>query len=46
MPTQIAYTLASHTLPTRKPKLAKEYTIANAFLPTLKTKSQKTVKKE
>jgi hypothetical protein len=36
-PTLIAYTLPSRSLPTRRPKLVKEYAIANAFLPTLKT---------
>jgi len=43
MPTLIAYTLPSHTMPTRKSKLAKEYAIANAdFADTQKTKSFKT----
>jgi hypothetical protein len=37
MPTLIAYTLPSRLVPTRRPKLVKEYAIASAFLPTLKT---------
>lgn len=36
-PTLIAYTLPSRSLPTRRPKLVKEYAITSAFLPTLKT---------
>ena len=35
--TLIAYTLPSRSLPTRRPKLVKEYAIASTFLPTLKT---------
>jgi len=36
-PALIAYTLAKPTKPTLKPNFAKEYAIATAFLPTLKT---------
>jgi hypothetical protein len=36
-PALIAYTLAKPTKPALKPNFAKEYAIATAFLPTLKT---------
>lgn len=46
MLTLIAYTLISCTMPTRKPKLAKEYAIANAdFADTKKLNLFKTEKR-